>query len=107
MSIRSNLFFVIVIKLLYLIDLLKLHATARGLSYPLVGGTRQRHFAGINFKPRKLLENAPTPTTMAPALFAGDRVHAVLACYVGWGVSVEILLEPLVYLNLEALNDQI
>jgi hypothetical protein len=44
----------------------------------LVGGTRQRRFAGINFKPRKVLENAPTPTTMAPALFAGDRVHAVL-----------------------------
>jgi len=34
-----------------------------------VGGTRQRHFAGTNFKPRKLLENAQTPTR---------RVHAVL-----------------------------
>ena len=40
-----------------------------GVRYPLVGGLRQRHFAGINFKPRQLLENAPTPTS---------RVHALL-----------------------------
>jgi hypothetical protein len=33
---------------------------------------------GISLKPRKLPENAPTPTTMAPAYFAGVRVHAVL-----------------------------
>ena len=50
-----------------------------GLRYPLVGGTRQRHFNGTNFKLRKAPENAQTPTTMAPAFFAGDRVHAVLA----------------------------
>jgi hypothetical protein len=56
-----------------------------GVRYPLVistgsirrGGTRQRNFDGTNSKPRKLLENAPTPTTMAPVL-VGDRVHAVL-----------------------------
>ena len=41
-----------------------------GLRYPRVGGMRERHFIGINFKPRKLPENAPTPTS---------RVHAVLA----------------------------
>ncbi len=40
-----------------------------GWRYPLVGGTRQRHFIGNNFKPRKLPENAQTPTS---------RVHAVL-----------------------------
>ena len=40
-----------------------------GERYPLVGGTRQRHFAGTNSQSRKLLENAPTPTS---------RVHAVL-----------------------------
>jgi len=40
-----------------------------GLRYPLVGGTRQRHFDGTNLEPRKLLENAQTPTS---------RVHAVL-----------------------------
>jgi len=40
-----------------------------GSRYLLVGGTRQRHFAGTSFKPRKLLENAQTPTS---------RVHAVL-----------------------------
>ena len=28
------------------------------LGYPLVGRTRQRHFAGTNSQPRKLLENA-------------------------------------------------
>ena len=38
-----------------------------GLRYPLVGGTRKRHFAVANLKPRKLLENAQTPTTMAAA----------------------------------------
>ena len=40
-----------------------------GLRYPLVGEMRQSHFEGTNFKPRKLLENAQTPTS---------RVHAVL-----------------------------
>ncbi len=40
-----------------------------GWRYPLVGGTRQRHFTGTSFKPRKLPENAQTPTS---------RVHAVL-----------------------------
>ena len=52
-----------------------------GERYPLVGGTRQRQFAGTNSKPRKVLKNAQTPTTMAPALFAGDRVHAVLGAF--------------------------
>jgi hypothetical protein len=60
----------------------------------LVGGIRQRHFDGINFKPRKLPENAHAAkrqsdhhpawfakqttcgASVAPALFAGDRVHA-------------------------------
>jgi len=43
---------------------------ANGWRYPRVGGTRGRHFVGTNFKPRKRLENAATPTR---------RVHAVLA----------------------------
>src|SRR6266511_2456975 len=42
---------------------------ANGVRYPLVGGTRQRRFDGTSPKPRKLLENAPSPTS---------RVHAVL-----------------------------
>src|SRR5687767_13958641 len=42
---------------------------ANGLRYTLVGGTRQRHFVGTNFKPRKLPKNAQTPTS---------RVHALL-----------------------------
>ena len=45
---------------------------ANGLRYPLVGGTRQRHFAGTSSKPNKLLENAQTPTC---------RVHALLGCF--------------------------
>jgi hypothetical protein len=45
---------------------------ANGLRYLRVGGTRSRRFAGTNFKPRKLPENAATPTR---------RVHAVLACF--------------------------
>src|SRR5512135_227764 len=40
-----------------------------GLRYRRVGGRRQRHFTGTNSKPRKLPENAATPTR---------RVHAVL-----------------------------
>ena len=36
---------------------------ANGLRYPQVGGTREHHFAGIDFKPRKLPENAQTPTS--------------------------------------------
>jgi hypothetical protein len=50
-----------------------------GWRYPLVGGTRQRHFDGANLKPHEQPENAQTPTTPAPAYFAGVRVHAVLA----------------------------
>src|SRR5687768_4070155 len=42
---------------------------ANGLRYPLVGETRQPHFDGTNFKPRKVPENPATPTS---------RVHAVL-----------------------------
>jgi hypothetical protein len=40
-----------------------------GVRYPLVGGMRERHFSGTNFKPPKLPENAQSPTS---------RVHAVL-----------------------------
>ena len=48
-----------------------------GWRYSLVGGMGQRHFDGTNFKPRKLLENAQTPTS---------RVHAVLG-----GVAITVL----------------
>ena len=44
----------------------------------LQGYEIQHHFAGTSLKPRKVPENAQTPTTMAPAYFAGDRVQAVL-----------------------------
>jgi len=42
-----------------------------GVRYPLVGGTRQPHFAGTHFKPRKLPENAQTPTSRVHALLGG------------------------------------
>jgi hypothetical protein len=38
----------------------------------LVGGTRQHHFAGTNFKPQKLPENAQTPTSRVHAVLGGD-----------------------------------
>jgi hypothetical protein len=43
-----------------------------GLRYPLVGGTRQRYFDGTNFKPRKVPENAQTPTSQVHAVLAAD-----------------------------------
>jgi hypothetical protein len=52
---------------------------ANGARYPLVGGTRERHLAGTHFKPRKLLENAQTPTS---------RVHAVLGAVLGLILSI-------------------
>jgi len=51
---------------------LLLNSAPNGWRYPRVGGMKSRHFDGTNFKPRKLLENAPTPTR---------RVHAVLAAF--------------------------
>jgi hypothetical protein len=56
-----------------------------GARYPRVGVTRERRFAGTNFKPHKLLENAATPTS---------RVHAVLggALIVGF-TSRKILMD--------------
>ena len=62
-----------------------LQQAPNGLRYPLVGGTRQHHFDGTNSEPRKLLENAQTPTS---------RVHAVLARFMDRNVTptLEIIL---------------
>src|SRR5215208_4378054 len=46
-----------------------------GLRYPLVGGTRQRHFDGTSFKPRKVPKNAQTPTTMVSVPFRGSGAY--------------------------------
>src|SRR6266511_3968995 len=51
-----------------------------GWRYPLVGGTRQPHFDGTSFKPRKPPENAQPPTS---------RVHAVLGGRTGATPSLE------------------
>ena len=48
----------------------------------------------IHFKARKTLENAQTPTTMAPALFAGDRVHAGLGALLD-----EVIIQPLIFMR--------
>ena len=42
-----------------------------GVRYLLVGGMRQRDYVGINFKPRKTLENAQTPTSQVHAVLGG------------------------------------
>ncbi len=57
------------------IKFMPLGVPPNGVRYPRVGGRRQRHFTGTSFEPRKLLENAQTPTR---------RVHAVLARLL-WG----------------------
>ncbi len=41
-----------------------------GVHYPLVGETSQRRFDGTNREPRKLFENAQTPTSREYALLA-------------------------------------
>jgi hypothetical protein len=56
---------------------------ANGLRYPLVGGTRERHFDGTNSKPRKLPENAQTPTSRVHALLGGKALGAIMAAEVG------------------------
>ena len=48
-----------------------------GWRYPLVGGTRQRRFDGTNFKPRRLPENAQTPTTTVLVLSQGSGARCV------------------------------
>ena len=64
---------------------LKLLPAPNGVRYPSrsilmrAGGRDETtQFDGSNLKLRKPLENAQTPTTPAPAYFAGVRVHAVL-----------------------------
>jgi len=42
-----------------------------GVRYPRVGGMRQRHFAGTSLEPRKLPENAATPTSWVHAVLGG------------------------------------
>ncbi|HET8671070.1 MAG TPA: hypothetical protein VFM05_10715, partial [Candidatus Saccharimonadales bacterium] len=39
--------------------------------YPLVGGTRQRHFDGTNLKSQKLPENTQTPTRPLHVVLGG------------------------------------
>jgi hypothetical protein len=43
-----------------------------GERYPRVGGTRECHFAGTRLQPRKLPENAQTPTRRVHAMLGGD-----------------------------------
>jgi len=67
-----------------------------GLRYRLVGGTRQCHFAGTNFKPRKLPENAQTPTSRVHAVLGGDlggqdnlkELASILSCPNGHTITL-------------------
>jgi hypothetical protein len=47
--------------------------------YPLVGGTRERHFTGTNFKPHKLPENVQTPTSRVHTLLGNHELARTLA----------------------------
>jgi hypothetical protein len=51
---------------------------ANGWCYPLVGGTRRRHFDGTNLKPQNMPENAQTPTSRVHALLGGDIVTSLM-----------------------------
>jgi len=51
--------------------------TPNGLRYPLVDGTRQRHFDGTNLKPRKLPENAQSPTSRVHAVLGGNPLRFI------------------------------
>jgi len=53
------------------------HNEAQRCALPASGGTRRNHFDGINFKPRKALENAPTPTITTPVLVRGSGARCV------------------------------
>ena len=44
---------------------------------------RERHFEGTNFKPRKLLENAQTPTTTVLVLSQGSGARIVRRLFAG------------------------
>src|SRR6266498_39928 len=56
------------------------------------GWDETTRFAGTNFKPHKLLENAATPTIMAPALFRGSGAHCI-------GRALALTTLPLKILN--------
>src|SRR3972149_5522995 len=61
-----------------------------GWRYPLVGGTRSRRFDGTNFKPRKLPENAQTPTCRVHALLdrmAGRKNQQTRKMFLGRGTK--------------------
>jgi hypothetical protein len=45
-----------------------------GSRYLLVGGTRQRDFVGIHFQPRKMPENAATPTRQVHQRMMGHHI---------------------------------
>ncbi len=66
-----------VIFLVFTFSFLILRKPLNGMRYPLVGGTRQRHFDGANSKPRKLPENAPTPTSRVqlPRMAGHPSIH--------------------------------
>ena len=65
-----------------------------GVRYPGVGGMRERHFAGTSFQPRKLPENAATPTR---------RVHAVLGGFSHYTYHILVAVLRCHFANLQQL----
>ena len=54
-----------------------------GVRDPLVGGRRERRFDGTSFKPRKLLENAQTPTSRVHAVLGSDGLRTATSSWIG------------------------
>ena len=68
-----------------------------GWRYPLVGRTRQGHFDGTNLKPRKVPENAQTPTSQVHAVLGGGVVDESLI----YALLASSTLNPIVFFSQE------
>ena len=65
------------------------------MRYPAGGRDENRHFDGTSLKPRKLLKNAPTPTSRVHAVLGGllparDNVLHCFIIYQGFGVATSV-----------------
>src|SRR5512139_1112468 len=54
-----------------------MRSAPHGERYPRVGGTRLRRFGGTIFKPRKLPENAQTPTRWVHTVLGRPRISLI------------------------------
>ena len=69
-----------------------------GVRYPLVGGTRQHHFNGTNFKPRKLLKNAPRTHLHDPGVLCWGSTARIVGQFLdlneSWLFRCILLIRP-------------